>query len=379
MNNPITSVPKYLQAIKDLEIDNNHTLFYRGVSKEKYSLPEYNAPSIYRENYIHHEKEMYYELIARCPEYFKECKNTFDHLVMMQHYSYPTRLLDITSNPLVALFFACDDEKNIEKSNAKVMPFIVENKAIRNHESDRVSLLANLAKADNSLNGIEFIINTLQGVLEGHFVNHSFEKNIFQTFEEIIKNNTDKDVEHIYADISQELLNYMLCKEIEVNQNIPNHKAQLMADLKQITSNILVKIQRAKLYKNHFDPYAYHIKNERSGFNSFLINHNDLNSIQCVYPKQNNPRIIAQQGAFLLFGLKDDCSVKTDKPMIPYSLYAKNKHSKKKAEIIIPHEYKEHLLEELATLGISKASLFPEIDKIATELKERFKLFKSEK
>ena len=36
----------------------------------------------------------------------------------MQHYSFPTRLLDISSNPLAALYFACEierDDKGKEK------------------------------------------------------------------------------------------------------------------------------------------------------------------------------------------------------------------------------------------------------------------------
>ena len=42
----------------------------------------------------------------------------FDVLAKLQHYGFPTRLLDATSNPLVALYFACAGKNESEKDGA---------------------------------------------------------------------------------------------------------------------------------------------------------------------------------------------------------------------------------------------------------------------
>ena len=40
------------------------------------------------------------------PQLFEKCRTNFERLALMEHYHLPTRLLDVSSNPLIALFFA---------------------------------------------------------------------------------------------------------------------------------------------------------------------------------------------------------------------------------------------------------------------------------
>lgn len=61
------------------------------------------------------EQDYYHHALRLAPEEFTN-RSAFDVLCKMQHYSIPTRLLDLTSNPLIALWFACNGS---EKENQK--------------------------------------------------------------------------------------------------------------------------------------------------------------------------------------------------------------------------------------------------------------------
>lgn len=140
MPKPITSLTGFVRKISSIKSEKkDRQLLYRGHSKRSYNL----IPSVFRtENLRKHEHLMLRQIIAEHPIEFINDRATFDMLVRAQHYGLPTRLLDVSINPLVALYFACCSD---DQENGRVIIVIPGIEKQKYFDSDVVSLLSNLA------------------------------------------------------------------------------------------------------------------------------------------------------------------------------------------------------------------------------------------
>lgn len=108
MQIPITSAFDFLKIAHDLKKNRNHSSeieFYRGQPDREYVL----LPTIYRSGMLNYEEELINEFIRRRPDEFPESDGLFNIVAKMQHYGLHTRLLDVTENPVVCLYFTCCD------------------------------------------------------------------------------------------------------------------------------------------------------------------------------------------------------------------------------------------------------------------------------
>ena len=78
----------------------------------------------------------------------------------------------------------------------------------------------------------------------------------------------------------------------------------------------------------------------------------DLKSPLLVKPRLSNRRLLAQQGAFLLFGL--DTKLPDD-----------NRFELKISRTVVPAEAKRKISESLDKIGINESTMFPEIESAA--------------
>lgn len=105
----VNSVSEFIEKIVQLDNKEGTEIFYRGHANRDWEL----LPSIFRTpNGVEKEHLLFRDMVAHEPQSFSECKSALDYLVQMQHYGLPTRLLDMTTNPLVALYFACEQAED---------------------------------------------------------------------------------------------------------------------------------------------------------------------------------------------------------------------------------------------------------------------------
>jgi hypothetical protein len=273
----VGSVRTFLDALEKIEKPSDSTFFYRGHPSFTYLL----KPSIYRDaRWVENEDIMFKELILRCPNDFTSLASTFQTLVKMQHYGLPTRLLDLTANPLIALYFACDPADPPSESG-EVLAFGIPTTEVKYYDSDTVSVIANIARRPTS-----FVIPP----------------------ESLTKTEFNKD----------STIRYLLH---EIKQEKPYFEAEIVRE--------------------------------------------HLESVVCVRPKLENPRIIRQDGAFFLFGVNGSK---------PYCASIQKRYiatSSSKRILIIGSE-KRRIRSQLESLGIFQATVYPEIDRVADFLKDHY-------
>lgn len=141
------SVEEFLRLLYGWPAKAETETFFRGHDDATYQL----TPSLLRKwpngdpQYLTSEDKLCKELLIAHHDEFQGDQYCFDRLVRMQHYGLPTRLLDISGNPLVALFFACHSEPKNKGKDGEVVMFRVPSDSLKYYDSDTVSCLANLS------------------------------------------------------------------------------------------------------------------------------------------------------------------------------------------------------------------------------------------
>lgn len=104
-------------------------------------------PSVARDcgKFRNREGSMLLDLMSQRPEDFDGDVSALSQWVMAQHHGLKTRLLDITRNPLVALFHACNETK--DKDGVLHIFAVPKNlNLVKTFDSDAISVVANFAK-----------------------------------------------------------------------------------------------------------------------------------------------------------------------------------------------------------------------------------------
>ena len=335
--------------------------FYRGHANKEWEL----EPTAYRvypdgKSYRDVELQMYQEMLRRNPQAFQNCNTTFECLIKMQHYGLPTRLLDLTQSPLVALYFCCcekngSNKNNEEKCDGEVLIVQATKTDVYFQDELPSHIFWEFEFKSNFVNLLKDI--TFYFIHDDKFFDISKKENYHPEIYNIIMSlynsllraatlNIDASIEERYYRTL-----FFLHKSSAELDTLASHKIENIRSQAQ-TIRAKFFISMSSIIKKIINEYKlpFHFRDQT--LIQFLESYSEK---IIIYPPLNNERIQRQRGAFICF---------------PRYHYKKRSESSFPTEhITIAADKKQAILDELKTMGITRANLFPELDVQADDIK----------
>lgn len=347
----VASLQEFIAWVKDFQaVIPGQEYFFRGHSKLSYEL----IPNVYRNNLEgkslrEYECDVYYEMLNRVPQEF-DPKDVFGNLVKMQHFGIPTRLLDVTKNALVALYFAVAGPVNPAKKEA---------------EDGRVYGFGTHFDSVSFPQELPPICSWFPDFRRSRRVNSLLGDDWWSDFMNILVREIGQFLNDNAHEITGDYLNHLSV--------LGEYKEKIcwdIGDFEKFERDVVQQLWMLEL--NRYSKLGNHLSSamerelgvpclgESYGFHMWW---DAMTRPRFVHAPMNNKRVISQQGGFILY------------PPHPYSLakdYSISLLVVQRASIKVKGSSKSIIKKELEILGISEPTLFPEIDKVADFVKRKY-------
>lgn len=158
------TIKEYLQI---LERYSEYKVFYRGQKRE---YPSIESAVARTQGYLVHESDIVHETRILIPSEFDGLRTPLEYLSKMQHYDIPTRLIDISVNPLIALYFAVEEVD--ERDSGIVYVFLEPSCELCDIRVKLLSLMAFLKDYDIETIQEEFYKNYSMNITKDEIMNN---------------------------------------------------------------------------------------------------------------------------------------------------------------------------------------------------------------